>query len=97
MLRRMRHSVFVGELAREPHRYSGRTAMRANVSVHEPRQPPDIDAMFTFSMEGDDQPSCAPFASAICLGAGLELPPASNEYQDEVGGELRFGDRACVC
>ncbi len=27
------------KLAREPHRYSGRTAMRANISVHEPRQP----------------------------------------------------------
>ncbi|MFN2739089.1 hypothetical protein ACKUFC_25045, partial [Escherichia coli] len=25
------------KLAREPHRYSGRTAMRANISVHEPR------------------------------------------------------------
>ncbi len=30
------------KLAREPHRYSGRTAMRANISVHEPRQPQDI-------------------------------------------------------
>ncbi|STE84926.1 NADH-quinone oxidoreductase subunit G [Escherichia coli] len=39
------------KLAREPHRYSGRTAMRANISVHEPRQPQDIDTMFTFSMK----------------------------------------------
>uniref|UniRef100_A0A914Z2H5 NADH-ubiquinone oxidoreductase 75 kDa subunit, mitochondrial n=23 Tax=cellular organisms TaxID=131567 RepID=A0A914Z2H5_9BILA len=29
----------------KPHRYSGRTAMRANISVHEPRQPQDIDTM----------------------------------------------------
>ncbi|HVT37293.1 MAG TPA: NADH-quinone oxidoreductase subunit NuoG, partial [Nevskiaceae bacterium] len=27
------------KIAREPHRYSGRTAMRANISVHEPRAP----------------------------------------------------------
>lgn len=40
------------KLAREPHRYSGRTAMRANISVHEPRQPQDKDTMFAFSMEG---------------------------------------------
>lgn len=40
------------KLAREPHRYSGRTAMRANISVHEPRTPQDIDSAFAFSMEG---------------------------------------------
>ena len=56
------------KLAREPHRYSGRTAMRANISVHEPRQPQDIDTMFTFSMEGNNQPTAhrsqVPFAWA---------------------------------
>ncbi|GHL93657.1 hypothetical protein ECZU38_37310 [Escherichia coli] len=56
------------KLAREPHRYSGRTAMRANISVHEPRQPQDIDTMFTFSMEGNNQPTAhrsqVPFARA---------------------------------
>src|SRR3546814_13962377 len=39
-------------IAREPHRYSGRTAMRANQSVHEPRQPQDADTALSFSMEG---------------------------------------------
>lgn len=56
------------KLAREPHRYSGRTAMRANISVHEPRQPQDKDTMFAFSMEGNNQPSAPrsqiPFAWA---------------------------------
>ncbi len=43
MLRRMSTFRIRGQkLAREPHRYSGRTAMRANISVHEPRQPQDI-------------------------------------------------------
>ncbi|HEY9545456.1 MAG TPA: molybdopterin-dependent oxidoreductase, partial [Solimonas sp.] len=40
------------KIAREPHRYSGRTAMRANQSVHEPRQPQDADTALSFSMEG---------------------------------------------
>lgn len=39
------------KLAREPLRYSGRTAMRANISVHEPRTPQDKDTAFAFSME----------------------------------------------
>ena len=40
------------KIPREPHRYSGRTAMQANVSVHEPEQPDDPDAPLSFSMEG---------------------------------------------
>ena len=31
------------KVAREPHRYSGRTAMGANVTVHEPKPPDDPD------------------------------------------------------
>lgn len=80
------------KLAREPHRYSGRTAMRANISVHEPRQPQDIDTMFTFSMEGNNQPTAhrsqVPFARA----PGWNSPQAWNKFEDEVGGKLRFGD-----
>ncbi|MEO4017440.1 NADH-quinone oxidoreductase subunit NuoG, partial [Pseudomonas rossensis] len=40
------------KLAREPLRYSGRTAMRADISVHEPRTSQDNDTAFSFSMEG---------------------------------------------
>ena len=40
------------KISREPPRYSGRTAMRANQSVHEPRQPQDGDTALSFSMEG---------------------------------------------
>ena len=39
-------------VAREPSRYSGRTAMRAPLSVHEPKQPQDSDSALAFSMEG---------------------------------------------
>ena len=80
------------KLAREPHRYSGRTSMRANISVHEPRTPQDMDTAFAFSMEGysgsaEDRQQI-PFAWA----PGWNSPQAWNKFQDEVGGHLRAGD-----
>ena len=80
------------KLAREPHRYSGRTAMRANISVHEPRQPQDKDSAFAFSMEGyagtKEPRQQIPFA----WSPGWNSPQAWNKFQDEVGGHLRAGD-----
>lgn len=80
------------KLAREPHRYSGRTAMRANISVHEPRQPQDQDSAFAFSMEGyagsTEPRQQVPFA----WSPGWNSPQAWNKFQDEVGGHLRAGD-----
>ncbi|MDV5861656.1 NADH-quinone oxidoreductase subunit NuoG [Pseudomonas mendocina] len=80
------------KLAREPHRYSGRSAMRANISVHEPRQPQDQDSAFAFSMEGyagsKENRQQIPFA----WSPGWNSPQAWNKFQDEVGGHLRAGD-----
>ncbi|MBD9483832.1 NADH-quinone oxidoreductase subunit NuoG [Pseudomonas sp. PDM14] len=80
------------KLAREPLRYSGRTAMRANISVHEPRQPQDQDSAFAFSMEGysgsKEDRQQIPFA----WSPGWNSPQAWNKFQDEVGGHLRAGD-----
>ena len=80
------------KLAREPLRYSGRTAMRANISVHEPRTPQDQDTAFAFSMEGysgsAEPRSQVPFA----WSPGWNSPQAWNKFQDEVGGHLRAGD-----
>ena len=80
------------KLAREPHRYSGRTAMRADISVHEPRQPQDKDSAFAFSMEGysgsKEDRQQIPFA----WSPGWNSPQAWNKFQDEVGGHLRAGD-----
>ena len=80
------------KIAREPRRYSGRTAMRAPISVHEPMQPKDLDTSLTFSMEGysgDKTPSAMiPFAQS----AGWNSPQAWNKYQDKVGGHLKNGD-----
>ncbi len=80
------------KLARSPHRYSGRTAMRANISVHEPRQPQDKDTMFAFSMEGNNQPSAPRSQIPFAWAPGWNSPQAWNKFQDEVGGHLRHGD-----
>ncbi|MGP9545778.1 NADH-quinone oxidoreductase subunit NuoG [Psychrobacter sp. AOP7-B1-25] len=80
------------KVARQPRRYSGRTAMRAPISVHEPMQPKDLDTGLTFSMEGysgkETPSSMIPFANA----AGWNSPQAWNKYQDKVGGHLKNGD-----
>ncbi|TKI04761.1 NADH-quinone oxidoreductase subunit NuoG [Martelella alba] len=80
------------KLAREPHRYSGRTAMRANINVHEPRQPQDQDTMFAFSMEGNNSPLAPSGQVAFAWAPGWNSPQAWNKFQDEVGGHLRHGD-----
>ncbi len=60
------------KIAREPRRYSGRTALRAPISVHEPKQPVDVDSALTFSMEGYVYHKSIIIGS-ICMGTGLEL------------------------
>ncbi|WP_147198957.1 NADH-quinone oxidoreductase subunit NuoG [Pantoea sp. CCBC3-3-1] len=80
------------KLARSPARASGRTAMRANISVHEPRQPQDKDTMFAFSMEGNNQPGAARSQIPFAWAPGWNSPQAWNKFQDEVGGKLRNGD-----
>lgn len=79
------------KLAREPHRYSGRTAMRANISVHEPRQPQDKDTMFAFSMEGNNQPTARDLKFRS-HGRRAGTPAGVEQIRDEVGGKLRHGD-----
>jgi NADH-quinone oxidoreductase subunit G len=80
------------KIARSPHRYSGRTAMRAQINVHEPRSSQDADTALAFSMEGyagDERPgSMIPFAWA----PGWNSPQAWNKLQSEVGGALKTGD-----
>jgi NADH-quinone oxidoreductase subunit G len=83
------------KVAREPHRYSGRTAMRANLSVHEPRQPQDPDTALAFSMEGHDGTQAGTRPSALIPYAwapGWNSPQSWNKFQDEVGGHLQGGD-----
>ena len=79
------------KIPRQPHRYSGRTAMHTNVDVSEPRPPDDPDSALSFSMEGNpDQPPAAliPFAWA----GGWNSYQAWNKFQEEIAGPLRGGN-----
>lgn len=80
------------KIAREPRRYSGRTAMRAPLSIHEPKQPTDADSALTFSMEGYVGPQTKSSLVPFAWSAGWNSPQAWNKYQDEVGGHLKGGD-----
>ncbi|MHB8908816.1 MAG: NADH-quinone oxidoreductase subunit NuoG [Syntrophales bacterium] len=40
------------KIPRQPHRFSGRTALTAHLNVHEPKPPDDPDSPLAFSMEG---------------------------------------------
>jgi len=79
------------KIPRQPHRYSGRTAMLANVSLHEPKPPEDTDSPLSFSMEGylDEPP--APLIPRY-WSPGWNSVQSLNKYQQEVGGPLRGGD-----
>jgi len=79
-------------IAREPRRYSGRTAMRANISVHEVRQPQDQDSAMSYSMEGISGPTNNSQLIPFAWAPGWNSPQAWNKFQDEVGGSLRAGD-----
>jgi NADH-quinone oxidoreductase subunit G len=80
------------KIPRETHRYSGRTAIRANLNVHELQPPPnDPDAPMTFSMEGyPGQPP--PPLIPIFWAPRWNSAQAVTKFQDEVGGPLRGGD-----
>lgn len=80
------------KLAREPRRYSGRTAMRANISVHEPRASQDIDSALAHSMEGYVGPENPAALTSFAWAPGWNSPQAWNKFQDEVGGHSRKGD-----
>jgi NADH-quinone oxidoreductase subunit G len=79
------------KIPREPHRYSGRTAMLANINVSEPKPPVDTDTPLSFTMEGYrgmPPPPLIPFF----WSPGWNSEQSINKYQTEVGGPLKGGD-----
>jgi NADH-quinone oxidoreductase subunit G len=77
-------------IPREPARYSGRTAMHADQSVHEPKPPMDADAAMSFTMEG--YPGVPPAALTPFFWApGWNSVQGLNKFQEEVGGPMRKG------
>ena len=80
-----------GKVAREPNRYSGRTSMLANISVHEPKPPEDVDSSLAFSMESGPQPP-SPALTPFFWAPGWNSIQSVNKFQGEIGGPLRGGD-----
>ncbi len=79
------------KVPRQPHRYSGRTAMLANVSLHEPKPTEDMDSPLSFSMEGYQDEPPAPLIPRY-WSSGWNSVQALNKFQQEVGGPLKGGD-----
>ncbi|HEY8461019.1 MAG TPA: NADH-quinone oxidoreductase subunit NuoG [Blastocatellia bacterium] len=79
------------KIPRQPHRYSGRTAMTADVTVHEPKPPADPDSPLAFSMEGYEGQPPPPLITRF-WSPGWNSAQAVNKFQSEVGGPLRGGD-----
>ena len=78
-------------IPRQPHRYSGRTSMHADVSVHEPRPPEDLDSPLSFSMEGYAGEPPSSFIARF-WAPGWNSVQSVNKFQSEVGGQLAGGD-----
>lgn len=79
------------KIPREPHRYSGRTAMLANINVSEPKPPQDNDSPLSYTMEGfKGIPPAAliPFFWA----PGWNSVQSVNKYQRQVGADLKTGE-----
>jgi NADH-quinone oxidoreductase subunit G len=79
------------KIPRQPHRYSGRTAMYAGITVIEPTPPQDGETPFAFSMEGDAA-HAPPAWLPVVWAPGWNSNQAINKFQDEIGGPLRGGD-----
>ena len=86
------------KIPRQPHRYSGRTAMHTDMGMVEPKPPTDMDSALSFSMEGFFEASkkqkeqippallthyWAPFWNSV---------QALNKFQSEIGGPLIGGE-----
>jgi len=79
------------KVPREPHRYSGRTSMHAELNVSEPKPPEDPDTPMSFTMEGF-KGAPPPALIARYWSPGWNSVQSLNKFQSEVGGPLRGGD-----
>lgn len=79
------------KVGRESHRYSGRTAMVANLSVHEPKPPSDEDSPLAYSMEGT-RSHVPPSLFARWWAPHWNSVQSLTRFQEEIGGPLKGGD-----
>ncbi len=74
-----------------PHRYSGRTAMYADHTMHEPKASVDEESPLAFSMEGANTGEVGALIPYV-WAPGWNSNQAVTRFQLEVGGRLRGGD-----
>ena len=79
------------KIPRQTLRYSGRTAIHANVEISEKGVPQDPDSPLAFTMEG--QPENPPSSLVpFYWSPGWNSVQALYSYQDEPGGSMKGGD-----
>jgi NADH-quinone oxidoreductase subunit G len=79
---------------RMTHRASGRTAMNAHVSVHEPKTPEDTESPLAYSMEGLLDPKAR--LAAYVWSPGWNSNQSITRFQQEVSGPLQGGSPGVV-
>lgn len=79
------------KIPRQTHRYSGRTAMLADVSVHEPKQPEDADSPLSYSMEGANGVNKSGSLLPFVWSPGWNSNQSLHKFQTEAGGALIGG------
>ncbi|HVL00178.1 MAG TPA: NADH-quinone oxidoreductase subunit NuoG [Dongiaceae bacterium] len=79
------------KVARQTHRYSGRTALRSHIRVSEAKQESDAESALAYSMEGlhDHIPSSL---RPDYWSPAWNSNEAINKFQSEMAGELKQGD-----
>jgi len=81
----------LSRVPRQPHRYSGRTAMHADRKIHEPKATVDDESPLAFSMEGVNTGEVGALIPFV-WSPGWNSNQAVTRFQQEVGGALRGGD-----
>ena len=77
---------------RQTHRYSGRTAMHADVNIHEPKTKVDPDTPLSYSMEGLNPGTQNGATIPYTWSPGWNSNQSVFKFQQEVGGNLVSGD-----
>ena len=79
-------------IPRQSHRYSGRTAMNAQVNIHEPKAAVDTDTPFSYSMEGQNPGDQNGATIPYVWSPGWNSNQSVFKFQQEVAGKLAGGD-----
>jgi NADH-quinone oxidoreductase subunit G len=77
---------------REPTRYSGRTAMLADRTIHEPKPPEDPNSALSYTMEGYHGAVPGSIQAFFWAPGWNSNQQAVNKFQDEIAGTLAAGE-----